>query len=84
MKYLSGHSLFNITRDLAGKPLLAAQAYQDIVEALKTAEEAARNASRAATRAFNEVRFSHASSSLFKESVVVLVPCVIIKFCGVL
>lgn len=70
---MSGHSLFNITRDLAGKPLLAAQAYQDIVEALKTAEEAARNASIAATRAFNEVRFRVILLLFFKVSLVLLV-----------
>lgn len=75
-----GHSLFNITRDLAGKPLLAAQAYQDIVEALKTAEEAARNASIAATRAFNEVRFRVILLLFFKVSLVLLVSFLLCAF----
>ncbi|KAK3855199.1 hypothetical protein Pcinc_038380, partial [Petrolisthes cinctipes] len=60
--------LFNYTRDLAGEPLLAAQAYQRIVEALKEAEEAARNASRAATRAFNEAYPGDPENSIVRRA----------------
>ncbi|XP_042207400.1 laminin subunit alpha-2-like [Homarus americanus] len=45
-------SLFNKTRDVAVGPLQAAQAYQRIVDALLSAEEAAKNASLAAETAF--------------------------------
>ncbi|XP_071547005.1 laminin subunit alpha-1-like isoform X2 [Panulirus ornatus] len=45
-------SLFNKTRDVADGPLRAAQAYQRIVDALLSAEKAAKNASLAAETAF--------------------------------
>ncbi|XP_064107459.1 laminin subunit alpha lam-3-like isoform X1 [Macrobrachium nipponense] len=45
-------SLFNETRDVADGPLRAAQAYQRIVDALQSAEEAAKNASLAAETAY--------------------------------
>lgn len=47
--------LFNKARDVADGPLKAAEAYQRIVDALRSAEEAAKNASAVATEAFNAV-----------------------------
>lgn len=48
-------SLFNRTRDIAVGPLRAAEAYKRIVDALLSAEEAARNASAAAEKAYTVV-----------------------------
>ena len=45
-------SLFNKTRGIAVGPLNAAEAYKRIVDALLSAEEAARNASNAAEKAY--------------------------------
>lgn len=50
-------SLFNKTRDIAVGPLRAAEAYKRIVDALRSAEEAARNASAAAEKAYTVVSY---------------------------
>lgn len=54
--------LFNRTRVGALGPLNAAQAYQRIVDALTNAEQAARNASLAANKAFQVVSWHWATA----------------------
>ena len=49
--------MFNKTRDVADGPLRAAQAYQSIVDAINSAEQAAKNASKAAQEAYHKVSF---------------------------
>ncbi|KAK7085775.1 Laminin subunit alpha-2 [Halocaridina rubra] len=61
-------SLFNETRDVADGPLRAAQAYQRIVDALNSAEEAAKNASRAAETAYQVAYPGDPENSLVRRA----------------
>ncbi|XP_050712288.1 laminin subunit alpha-1-like isoform X2 [Eriocheir sinensis] len=61
-------SLFNRTRDIAVGPLRAAEAYKRIVDALLSAEEAARNASAAAEKAYTVAYPGRPEDSLVRQA----------------
>ncbi|XP_063877309.1 laminin subunit alpha-1-like isoform X1 [Scylla paramamosain] len=62
-------SLFNKTRGIAVDPLNAAEAYKRIVDALKSAEEAARNASWAAEKAYRVAYPEGTEYSLVRQAI---------------
>lgn len=67
-KAIQLEKLFNTTRVGALGPLNAAQAYQRIVDALTNAEQAARNASLAANKAFQVAYPGDPSNSLIRQA----------------